>query len=319
MDNLNTLITQYWAGKLSASNKLQLVELLEEKITDLSDDEYQAFNALVNEKQTLLNRQDRELTQVFKAIQHQIKPKQRFTWMWAAAAAVAVLVITAWWITRPYQQPVLVAMEHNISTDIASNKDITLPDGSTIHIYPGTQLNIKDRQIKMDGKALFQVVTDPAHPFIVYAGGFATKVLGTTFEINTQQKGRFSASLLKGKIVVQTADHVLRPMQDIYLSPNEKFVYDVQQKTFTLDSVNRKPIVKEAAPELAFTKLPLPVVFKILEQEYHIVIECDEGKVSGIIYSGTFNKSASAFSILKKISGQYSLKLSKEAGIYKIE
>ena len=76
---------------------------------------------------------------------------------------------------------------------------------------------------------------------------------------------------------------------------------------------------KDEAPDLAFSKLPLPVVFKMLEDEYAIVIVYDTDKVSGMEYSGRFKRSENPYTILRKITRQYNLKLRKEAGAYKIE
>lgn len=261
-------------------------------------------------------------------------------WPWIAAASIAVITVGLWWVvgTHSANKPVIAVNEPTwvtISSGEAALKDTTLPDGSLIKMYAGTSISFvdgfkqKDRTIKMSGKAFFQVAKDDSRPFIVYAAGFTTKALGTKFEINTQQKGRFLARLLEGKVVVRTEDSTVQPMQDVYLLPNEQLEYDLQKKIATLNKGNsaaeaeaQKETIKEkkeAAPDLAFSKLPLPVVFKMLEDEYSIVIVYDADKVSGIEYSGTFKKSADPFSILRKITRQFNLKLRKEAGTYKIE
>ncbi len=358
MNDLNTLIEQYWAGELKPSDRLLLVELLEEKAADSSDDEYRTFIQLVNAEQTLLNKQDPGLKERLMAIRSRLdfgesgqasvadEPAPIFNmprktrWPWIAAASIVAIAITIWLVAGNHlaNKPVIAGKEPiwvTISTGESAIKDTTMPDGSSIKMYAGTSISFvdgfkqKERAIKMSGRALFQVAGDVSRPFIVYAAGFTTKALGTEFEINTQQKGRFLARLLKGKVVVKTEDSTARPMEDVYLSPNEQLEYDLLKKTAKLDKGNsaaeteaRKETIeekKETAPDLAFSKLPLPVVFKMLEDEYAIVIVYDADKVSGIEYSGTFKKSADPFSILKKISRQFNLKLRKESGTYKIE
>lgn len=352
MNNLNTLIKQYWAGELKLSDKMSLVEMLEEKVTDLSDDEYRAFIQLVNEEQTLLNKQN----PVFQERLIAIKSKLNFVedvpapvlnmprktrWLWLAAASIVAIVTGIWLITGSHSvnKPVMAAKEPTwitVSTGEIATKDTTMPDGSIIKMYAGTSISFidgfrqKERTIRMTGRAFFQVARDTSRPFIVYAGGFTTKALGTEFEINTQRKGSFSVHLLKGKVVVKTEDRSTQPMEDVYLLPNDQLEYDLQQKTATLNrgvssvEINAtKEAVKEdkkqADPELMFSKLTLPVIFKQLEDEYAIVIVYDTDKVGGMEYSGTFKKSENPFSILKKIARQYNLKVKKEPGVYKIE
>ena len=351
MNNLNTLIEQYWAGELKPSDKLLLVELLEEKAADSSDDEYRTFIQLVNAEQTLLNKQDPGLKERLMAIEAKLKLApvaaaqtpvfnipRKTRWPWIAAASIVAITISIWWVvgTHSVNKPVIAQKEPTwvtIITGESAGKDTTMPDGSFIKLYAGTSISFidgfkqKERTIKMSGKALFQVAGDISRPFIVYAAGFTTKALGTKFEINTQQKGRFVARLLEGKVVVKTEDRTAQPMEDIYLLPNEQLEYDLQRKTATLNKGNSaaeaeaKSIKenKEAAPDLAFSKLPLPVVFKMLEDDYSIVIVYDTDKVSGMEFSGTFKRSADPFFILKKITRQFNLKLRKEAGTYKIE
>lgn len=352
MNNLNALIEQYWAGELKPSDRLLLVEMLEQKAADSSDDEYRTFIQLVNAEQTLLNKQDPGLKESLMAIKARLEPApvadaqtpvfdmlRKKRWPWIAAASIVAITITIWLVAgnHPANKPVIAVNEPawvTITSGESAIKDTTMPDGSIIKMYAGTSISFvdgfkqKERTIKMSGKALFQVAGDISRPFIVYAAGFTTKALGTAFEINTQQKGRFVAHLLEGKVVVKTEDRTAQPMEDVYLLPDEQLDYDLQKKIATLNKGNNaakteaKETIKEkkeAAPDLAFTKLPLPIVFKMLEDEYSIVIVYDTDKVSGIEYSGTFKKSTDPFSILRKITRQFNLKLRKEAGTYKIE
>ena len=358
MNNLNTLIEQYWAGELKPSDRLLLVELLEEKAADSSDEEYRTFIELVSVEQTLLNKQDPALKERMMAIRSRLNFEEnaqapvrdapvpvfniprKTRWPWLAAASIAAITMSIWWMAANHStnKPVIAGkgpMWVTISTGESAVKDTTMPDGSIIKMYAGTSVSFidgfkeKERKIKLNGKALFEVAGDISRPFIVYAGGFTTTALGTEFEINTQQKGRFSARLLNGKVVVKTEDKAVQPMEDVYLLPNEQLEYDLLTKTARLNrdnsaakaegKIESEKEKKEAAPDLAFSKLPLPVVFKMLEDEYAIVIVYDTDKVSGMEYSGRFKKSADPFSILKKITRQYNLKLRKESRTYKIE
>ncbi|WP_332368634.1 FecR family protein [Spirosoma telluris] len=66
---------------------------------------------------------------------------------------------------------------------------VQLADGSRINLQKGgrlryqTELTGVQREVYLTGEAFFDVKKNPKRPFVVYANGLVTKVLGTSFQI----------------------------------------------------------------------------------------------------------------------------------------
>jgi transmembrane sensor len=78
--------------------------------------------------------------------------------------------------------------------DTYQNKEIskvTLADGSVVYLNANSKLYYpekfegKARQVEFEGDAFFEITKNPAKPFIIKAKGAEIKVLGTSFNVNT--------------------------------------------------------------------------------------------------------------------------------------
>ncbi len=83
-----------------------------------------------------------------------------------------------------------------------------LPDGSKAWLFPGSSIHIpanyneQNRHVQVTGRAFFDVKQDISKPFYVDAGSMQTRVLGTTFEVNTLRE-KFPAVVVKsGRVAV---------------------------------------------------------------------------------------------------------------------
>ena len=71
------------------------------------------------------------------------------------------------------------------------NKLVHLPDGSSITLNRNSELTFPDkfdsdiRKVELRGEAFFDIKSDPSRPFIVDAGRAQVKVLGTSFNVIT--------------------------------------------------------------------------------------------------------------------------------------
>src|SRR6266705_1203492 len=76
-----------------------------------------------------------------------------------------------------------------VITKPGSKSQVQLPDGSTVWLNASSNLTYdKDfgknlREVNLTGEAFFDVVKDPAHPFIIHTNVIDVKVLGTEFNV----------------------------------------------------------------------------------------------------------------------------------------
>ncbi|MCC9624498.1 FecR domain-containing protein [Thalassospira sp. MA62] len=87
----------------------------------------------------------------------------------------------------------ITSMDADFSTKIAQSRDITLADGSVVHLAPDSALSLDDgdpRKVTLlEGEAFFEVTPDASHPFVVTAGHTKTTVLGTAFNVRNGATG----------------------------------------------------------------------------------------------------------------------------------
>ena len=97
-----------------------------------------------------------------------------------------------------------------------------LPDGSKVWLnanavlsYPTRFGNI--REVKLEGEAYFDVVSDPSHPFVVTTGDIATRVVGTEFNVKYVKSDVPCITLVSGRVDID--DLAGNKLAELY--PNE--------------------------------------------------------------------------------------------------
>lgn len=95
----------------------------------------------------------------------------------------------------------------NGSTD---SHEVKLPDGSRVVLRPGTQVSlakgfgVSNRDLELDGEAIFEVTGGAAIPFIVHTRNLEIAVLGTRFHVDAFRKNAGEqVDLLEGRLRVQ--------------------------------------------------------------------------------------------------------------------
>lgn len=104
-----------------------------------------------------------------------------------AAAAVLILTTVMWmWLHLPNRPTSAVA----VATDEIERR--ILEDGSSVDLNRGALVTARftssERHVTLvQGEALFTVVKDPLRPFVVVAGGFRVRAVGTAFNVRLDE------------------------------------------------------------------------------------------------------------------------------------
>lgn len=168
------------------------------------------------------------------------RERHRHKYIWWRTAAALVLLTGATYIFYHYGG---FGNQSNINTE---NKAFTrespsgvkvqtrLPDGSMAWLNADSKLVYKEsaadstRLVELRGEALFEVKENPTRPFIVKAGSWSVKALGTSFNVrNYETETNPVVALLSGKVLVAN-----RSDKDIALQllPGEKAVMHNQTR-----------------------------------------------------------------------------------------
>ena len=123
------------------------------------------------------------------------------------------------------------ASNNSLSVFVPNGERIsmTLTDGTTVWLNSGTTLEYPavfaraERRVKVTGEAMFDVKSDPQHPFVVETFACDVRVLGTKFNVEAnEEEGIFTADLLRGRVQVcnrtDRSDRItMEPNQTVHL------------------------------------------------------------------------------------------------------
>jgi ferric-dicitrate binding protein FerR (iron transport regulator) len=137
-----------------------------------------------------------------------------------------------------YEIKETTSFENNINTLTTAKGEtyvLTLPDKSRVWMNAASSLTYstslnehKQRRVKLDGEAYFQIAKDKAHPFIVESKGQEVEVLGTHFNINSYGDDKIvRTTLLEGSVKVvfqkgERTEKILKPGQQSILLPDNR-------------------------------------------------------------------------------------------------
>ncbi|QHV99504.1 FecR family protein [Spirosoma endbachense] len=266
----------------------------------------------------------------------------RTGWSWMQMAASVALALglgaTAYWYSQKTDQPegyrhFTQSVPTGTALQETRNDDdtpltISLSDGSSVVLQPGSRLSypnkLQQREVYLVGKAFFEVVKDPANPFLVYTRGIATKVLGTSFSIDAPDTNQpIEVAVKTGRVAVYSLEksESTNPkttdseQNSLVLTPNQSAEYltdshQLVRKADTLSTFAQPGTLVVAKQSFDFDETPVSAVFSTLEKAYGVDIVYNEsalGKcsLSASLVGQPFHEKLSV--ICKALDAQYSL------------
>jgi transmembrane sensor len=161
-------------------------------------------------------------------VQH--KPRKR---PYLIAAAIVVAAVFAGTAATVLSQR---AQTQTFATALGAHKTIVLADGTRIELNTDTVLRAKigrrQRLIWLDkGEAFFQVKHDASRPFIVAAGDYRVRDLGTKFSVRTDAH-HLEVALVEGRARFEAANDNVR-MRETDLTPGDVVVATAERVTIS--------------------------------------------------------------------------------------
>ena len=126
-------------------------------------------------------------------------------------AAVIALTLGGSFIYRQMQTEQTPIALQTITVPAGQRINITLADGTNVWLnarttiqYPIT-FNEKERLVKLDGEAYFDVTKDKSKPFIVQTNNYNVEVLGTKFDVDSYSETEiFETTLMEGSVRISS-------------------------------------------------------------------------------------------------------------------
>jgi transmembrane sensor len=182
--------------------------------------------------------------------------------------------------------------------------EVILPDSSVVFLNSGSELRYsasfrkKARKVFLEGEGMFKVKNAHNSPFVVHTGSYDVTVLGTEFNIRAYKNEKsVETTLQKGSVMISSSGN-----QDftgkIILKPGEQLVYNKNERTSRVDTVNAMLFTSWKEDVLSFSKLSLQELFLLFERRYNVSIIVENKGILKYHYSGTINKDETIIELL---------------------
>jgi transmembrane sensor len=217
---------------------------------------------------------------------------------WSLAASIFLILSFGVWFmmnsvsseTPIYSE--LVSKSVQTLKEVINNEKskitVKLPDGSLVILQPNSRLSYEDtfagttRDVFLAGEGFFYVKKNPNKPFMVYANGLVTKVLGTSFSVKAFETDKeVIVNVKTGKVSVysqKAAQNQDPEISGMVLKPNEKVVFSKMNERLIRNLVE-KPLLLLANDEIqqfSFKDTSVEEIFSALEKAYGVEIIYDK-------------------------------------------
>lgn len=293
-DFFKELLRRYQEGECT-EEEIQIINAWFESLGDTTistreDEEERVKKA--SWEQLLARRPD--LQSLWEAQQEErIHSPRMQKWYWVAASLVVISLGMLFYKKEVPQQIVTEELAEVIRIEGARENDtrlIILADGSKVTLYPGSEIrytsdfNIFTREIHLKGEAYFEVASDKNKPFLVYANGVVTKVLGTSFLVKAKENETDVEVLVtEGRVTVykQEAAFSSQPENEIILLPQQQVKYSAIENALLPSEFEdvAQVIPVEKPGQLVFENAPLPAILESIQHAFQVQFQFDAEKI----------------------------------------
>ena len=321
------IIARYLSGELSGQEKTQFEQWLSEnsanqqlfeetkQVWELSNEYHDPIDV---DSSAAWNRFEQKMEQpevdTPPTVQKTAKTFRIGQLLRIAAVLIGVAGLAIWLFQNQGNSNNWIAVQ----TALGEQKEITLPDGSTIWMNADSKIMYahdfaENRQVTLSGEAFFDVQRKETHPFTIESGKTLTTVLGTSFNIRAYPaESSVEVKVESGKV---SFAEKLGTNEPIILIKDEKGTLD--KKAWQLKKT--KPLLDNSlawrSKNIAFDNTNMKMVIQDLERYYQIAIETQNASILNCHFTGTF-KNRNLSEVLKALQFALNISTSKTDKLY---
>ena len=181
-------------------------------------------------------------------------------------------------------------------------KKVTLDDGSIVWLRGNSVLKIPqsfsavNRTVSLQGEAFFDVAKNAQFPLYVSTNYVNIKVLGTAFNVKTDEKHQNVETVLaRGKVAL--LDKQWNPILD--MSPGEKVTYDNNKNEYATEVVDVNVCTAWRLNQFVFENVTLREIVNQLCVKFNVNINLESTKLAQRKFRCVINEDESLPDILK--------------------
>ncbi|WP_338876142.1 FecR family protein [Spirosoma sp. SC4-14] len=242
---------------------------------------------------------------------------QRKLWRWVAAASVVVSVGLAIWLygffmNQRHRQTTYadltkasgVRLQEKVN-NTAQIMNVVLNDGSVVTLQPKSRLSYpsqfeaRSRTVYLNGEAFFDVVKNPAKPFLIYANQTVTQVLGTSFLVRAyDNEQNVVVTVRTGRVSVYKQQDFEKAQQlgsqkilGVILMPNQQMTLNLDNNRLQKQSVEQPRALQPemVKQEQVYEDAPVAKVFENIERAYGVKLLYTKEDLSACLVNITFS------------------------------
>ncbi len=206
------------------------------------------------------------------------------------AAGIAMLIGIVYVINLFIQTDNQIVASQQIQTFLNMQKEVALEDRSKVWLNENSILTIpeqfsdSERKVRLVGEAFFEVARDANRPFIILNKDTETRVLGTSFNVRTNDKN-VEVTVRTGKVSFTSRENV---QQTITLEAGDKGIFDLKTKALKKKEVEDSNEWAWQTKRLVFEDSPLSRVVRMLEKFYAININVRNQAILNCTFNSEF-------------------------------
>jgi ferric-dicitrate binding protein FerR (iron transport regulator) len=224
--------------------------------------------------------------------------------VWAAAAVILITTVAGILITKKvYFSSAISEVQQEVKPSIYKGKQlVNLPDGSTALLNDNSELRFTNafgtgnREVILDGEALFDVTHNPAKPFIVHTGKVETLVLGTEFNVNAKQD-KIIVTVVRGLVQVGDEDRVYGKIK-----PDEQIEVDVVSHAFVKTNTKAEEAIQWQKNFLTLNHVTFSEAAVRIEKHFNVKVEIRNEALKDCIVTAWFLDNENLQQIVKGIT-----------------
>lgn len=190
---------------------------------------------------------------------------------------------------------------------------VDLPDGSRVYLNAGSNLEYKkdfedQRDLKLEGEAYFDVMSDPRKPFRVNTGKVVVTVLGTSFNVRETKDNMVQVFVESGKVRMD----LKKDSESLILTPGQLGEANGHLKTRSQDDAN---YLSWKTKDFKFVDEPVEKILEVLQESYHVDVHSDIPDLNEMRLTTSYSDQ-SFEAILATICTALNINFEKEGKVY---
>ncbi len=210
-----------------------------------------------------------------------------FSLTFRIAAAILLILLPAWLLVRYLEGP-----SETTLTARSETLEQTLPDGSVVMLDAGSSITYPSRftgslrNVRLEGRAWFDVTRDRSHPFVIAAGNTRIRVLGTTFLVNARPGvDQQEVVLASGRVTVYYGNDEAR---GVCLLPGDRADISTGLPEIRVSRNTDQNFLAWKTKHIVFSGTSLEEVVSVLSGVYHVPVTLSGGEIKNCRITATF-------------------------------